>query len=100
MVRIISLGWLAIRLATPWIVRVFLVTVMSCLTALAGFWIGVPAAVDKIANEWLDRAVLAGFPTQWDRYLYWVLRVLAFLTIVFGWIVLSFITVFIVKRLF
>ena len=66
------MGWLAVRLATPWIMRVFFFTLMSCATALAGFWIGVPAAVDKIANEWLDRATRSGFPTQWDRYLYWV----------------------------
>ena len=100
MVRLTSLAWFIVRLATPWIIRVFMYTVWLSLTTVASFWIGIPNAVVQIADDWLDRAVRAGFPTQWDKQLYHVLRAVAFLTIVLGWIVLAFTTVFIVRIIF
>lgn len=92
--------WFAIRLATPWLLRVFMSAILLSLTAVASFWIGIPNAAGQIADNWLDRAVRAGWPTLWDRQLRRVFLVVAFMTIVLGWIVLSFITVFIVKRIF
>ena len=100
MVRLIQLAWFIARLATPWIVRAVAYTVWLCLLAIASFWVGIPNAVDQIANSWLDRAILAGFPTQWDRQLYYVLWTLAFQTIVLAWVVFSFTTVFIVRLIF
>ena len=92
--------WFAIRLATPWIVRMFMYTVWLSLTTVASFWNGIPNAAAQIADDWLGRAVDAGWPTLWDRQLRRVFLVVAFMTIVLGWIILSFITVFIVKRIF
>ncbi|MBE0649911.1 MAG: hypothetical protein IH595_03620 [Bacteroidales bacterium] len=69
-------------------------------TAIASLWVGVPQATNRIANEWIERAVAAGFPTIWDEKLYYTIRIVAFLTIVVGWVLLSFVTVWIVKWIF
>lgn len=100
MVRIMQLAWFTVRLATPWIVRVFTYTVWLILITVASFWVGIPNAVKEIADNWLDRAVHTGWPTQWDRQLYEILWGIAFLTIVAGWVVLAFTTVFIVRLIF
>jgi hypothetical protein len=88
------------RLATPWIWGAFVFTLSLVTTTAISIWVGVPTAVDRIANEWLDRAVIAGFPTQWDRQLYYILWALGLITVVAGWIILSFITVGIVHLIF
>lgn len=84
----------------PWIARFFVAMLSFMLTLLISFWGGVPARVDQMANEWLDRAYLGGFPTQWDRRLYWTFYCLAFVMLIVGWVILSFITVWIVQLIF
>jgi hypothetical protein len=68
--------------------------------AVISLWVGVPRAVDNIANEWLDRAIVTGFPTQYDRQLYYVLWTLGLLTVLVGWVIFSYITVGIVHLIF
>jgi hypothetical protein len=68
--------------------------------AVISLWIGVPTALNNIANEWLDRAVIAGFPTQWDRQLYYIFWCLGFVAVVIGWVLFSFITVWIFHLIF
>jgi hypothetical protein len=89
-----------LRWFLPWVGRIITFMISFVLTSVISFWSGVPAIVERIANEWLDRAVAAGFPTQWDRQLFFTFRFLAFAMILVGWISLSFITVWIVNLIF
>lgn|GEM_PF-6913285 len=89
-----------VRFFLPWIGRIIMFMAGFILTSVISFWGGVPAIIERIANEWLDRAVAAGFPTQWDRHLFFTFRFLAFTMILLGWITLSFITVWLVNLLF
>jgi hypothetical protein len=89
-----------LRWFIPWVGRIVMFMVGFILTSVVSFWSGVPAVVERIANEWLDRAVAARFPTQWDRHLFFTFRILAFSMILLGWVVLSFITVGIVNLIF
>jgi len=100
MVRLIQLIISVVRLATPWIIRAIVVAVELILTTLVSIWVGIPNAVEQIALDWQGRAIDAGFPRIWDRRLYLVLWWAAFLTVILGWILLSFMTVFIVNLLF
>jgi hypothetical protein len=86
----------AVRISTPWVLRVMWATIKFSLIALASIWSGIPSAADKIATEWQRRAIYAGYPTVWDRQIYFVFYVIALMTIFTGWVILSFITVFIV----
>ncbi len=88
------------RFFVPWTLRMIWGVILFIAAAVVTFWAGVPTRTERIANEWLDRAVKDGFPTQWDRQLYWTLRIWAWVTIIVGWIVLSYLTVTILRLLF
>ena len=94
--RLTQLTYRALRVVLPWIGRVILFMASFILMSVFAFWTGVPQTTERIANEWLDRAVAAGFPTVWDRRMYFTFRVVAFAMIVLGWVILSYITVWLV----
>ena len=98
--RIVALAGFISRTVFPVIGNVILFALRLIAMAVISLWIGVPNAVENIANEWLDRAVIAGFPTQWDKQLYYSLWFIGLVTIVIGWVIFSFITVWIVKLIF
>jgi hypothetical protein len=96
MVRIIRIIFTTIRLMTPWIVRGLMFTIRLVVLTVASLRIGFPQAADMIADEWLDRADAAGFPSRYANQLYNALWVTAMITIIAGWIVLSYMTVFLI----
>jgi hypothetical protein len=87
----------AVKQALPWVWKAFVFTLQLVILTVAAVWSGIPLSARKIANDWSNEAFFAGFPTQWDRQLYYVLLVLAYITILAGWVVLSFTTVWIVN---
>src|SRR5574341_200420 len=93
--RLTQLTYRAMRVVLPWVGRIILFMVSFILSSGLSCWGGVPQTTDRIANEWLDRAVAAGFPTVWDRRLYFTFRILAFAMIIVGWVILSYMTVWI-----
>lgn len=93
MVRIIKAIAIAVKFALPWILRAFFFTLWLMAGSVARLRVGVPNAVRLIADEWLDKAVKAGYPTRYDKHLYYVLCTIAFLTMLAGWIIASYITV-------
>lgn len=99
MVRVISNLWFGVRLAWPWVWGVLTATLWTVILTVASIGTGIPPAVRTISEEWLNRAIDAGFPTIWERQLRFVLRSLVVLTMLFGWIVLSYMTVFIVEAI-
>jgi hypothetical protein len=98
--RFLGRVWWVIWFVTPWLWRLVLAILMWLGTAFAAFWGNVPNATASIATDWRDRAVVAGFPTEWDSRLFFLFWVIAFGMIVIGWIVLSYITVFVVQWIF
>jgi hypothetical protein len=106
MVRIIGFMYImeqtakVIRFFAPWIARAFMFILGMIITSVISFWGNVPVTVRRVADEWLDRAVMSGFPTQWDKHLYYVLFVLALSMVIFGWIALSYLTVGLVNLIF
>lgn len=89
-----------LQMVIPWVFRSIGFTLNLMWTALSSLWVGVPQALNRIADEWIGRAIASGFPTIWDKKLYYTIKVMAFITIVVGWILLSFFTVWIVKWIF
>ena len=99
MVRLIQSAWFMLRLAWPGIRGVFTATLWTVILTVASIWSGIPPAVRTISEEWLQQAIRAGFPTIWESRLRFVLRSLVILTMLFGWVVMSFMTVFIVEAI-
>ena len=67
--------------------------------ALVSLWVGVPQAIDRLAETWWQRASSIGF-TVWDPRIDKLIRVIAFLAILAGWLLLAHLTVFIMKWMF
>lgn len=99
MVRLIQNIIFFVRLAWPGIRGVLTATLWTVILTVASTWSGIPPAVRTISEEWLRRAIEAGFPTIWENRLRFILRSLVILTMLFGWIVMSFMTVFIVRAI-
>jgi len=89
-----------IQLGTPWIAGAILFTLQLISTAVISLWVGVPTSVRRIADEWLDRAFSAGFPGNMMPQLYYAICTLAFLTILIGWILVAYLTVFFTRLIF
>jgi hypothetical protein len=108
MIRMILMliGWIIQRvffiavLTLPWVARILVYAVMLMFTAFGCLWHGFPRTVEIMANDWLGRAINAGFPLLWERYLYHGFSVIAVFTIAAGWIVIAFITICIVNWMF
>jgi hypothetical protein len=62
--------------------------------------VGVFKTVKKIADEWVTRAISAGVPPSWEKLIYSLSLVFAFLTLAAGWSALAFMAVFIVNQLY
>ena len=99
MVRVIQNTWFFVRLAWPGVRGVLSATLWTVILTLASIWSGIPPAVRTISEEWLKKAIDAGFPTIWENRLRFILRSLVIVTMIFGWIVMSFMTVFIVQAI-
>jgi len=100
MVRIARFILIGIRFIIPWVIRVVGFTARLVAMSVVSLWVGVPTAVRRIANQWVGNAVTAGFPTEYDSFLYRTLCVVAFLVILAGWIIGAFITVWLVHLIF
>ncbi len=94
--RALRTAWLFMA----WTARVCLAALEFLLTALFIFWQGVPQKARVIANDWLDHAYAAGVPTTHFPALYNIFCCAAFAMIVLGWVVLSYMTVFILRLVF
>ena len=97
------LAWwigLIFRFVVPIIFRAIFFTLHLALTAFLAVVSGIPAATTRIANHWLLQFVLAGGDGEFDTPLYYVLKVVAFLTILAGWVVLSYITTWLISMIF
>jgi len=62
---------------------------------VAAWWVGVPTATRRVADEWVKRIGYLGLSSQYDMWLYRVARFLALLTVLGGWVVAAYLTVLI-----
>ena len=93
MVHVVKLSLLGVRFMFPWVIRGAVFTLKMVLIAVASLWMGVPKACQRIADEWLDRAIRAGFPSLYATSLYKAVYTAAFLVIVASWVIFAFVTV-------
>ena len=89
-----------VLISMPWILKALIYVLLLVATAAGSLWAGVPYTINILATEWQVRAIKAGFPPKWERFLYYSFSIIAFLTIVAGWMILTFTAVFIMRSLF
>ncbi|OGD07669.1 hypothetical protein A2899_02905 [Candidatus Amesbacteria bacterium RIFCSPLOWO2_01_FULL_49_25] len=86
----------AIRLITPWVLRVIWYTITVLFETYRDWWLGVPKLVRRIADYWMEKAdVKSGY----SEYFYYAVCVASLFTIILGWIVVSYITVWTINFL-
>lgn len=100
MVRVMRAFFRAIRFIVPWVFRVIIAILETMAVAISSLLSGVPQSMRRIATEWQRRAFAAGFPTEFDRPLYYTLCVAAVLTFIVGWIALAYMTVGLLRLIF
>lgn len=100
MARLIRIAFTVLKMAAPIIAWVAINSIKAMLLALISLWKGVPDTCRAIANEWVAEAIKAGWPTVWERHLRNVLFVLALLFVFIGWILLAYLTVFLLAIVF
>ncbi len=95
--RAIALIRTFVRVAAPYIAWVARQSLwMTCLSLISLFQ-GFGKTSREISNDWTGTAIQRGMPMQFERALYIVCLVAAIAMNVIGWVLLSFLTTFIVR---
>lgn len=97
--RLINQIRLFLRWSLPYVWQVIGFGLGLVVSAFFTFWSGVPYNVDLMAREWRDRALMTNIPNQWDKELLFLLKIVGWVSVIVGWVILSYITVFLVQRL-
>lgn len=98
---LIAIFFQAARRILPLLFGVMLFVFKLMVTAAVSLIIGVPEATDKIAREQEIKAVESGrLPSAHAKKFYNLVRVIAVLVVIAGWICLSFTTVYIITIVF
>jgi len=90
----------AVRALLPWVLRVLGWAASAALAALATLWVGIPTATRRATNHWMRQAQQAGIPIQYQDPLYYVVMVAVGVALVLGWVMLAFVTVWLVGLIF
>lgn len=97
---LIAIFFQAARRILPLLLGVVVFVFKLMVTAAVSLIIGVPEATDRIAREQEMKAVESGrLPTAHAKKFYNLVRVIAVLVVIAGWICLSFTTVYLVLLL-
>lgn len=88
-----------VRIIAPWMWRFATYCLKLAATSLVATLKGFPPTIRAIANDWVDKAIRAGFPSLYARELYYLFCVVATAMLVAGWVILSHITVWLFWRI-
>ncbi len=93
-----TVGW-GIRFIVPLLVLAFHFIVGMCLNCVTGWWVGVPNACRRTAEEWVNRAAQRQIPSIYFRWIYGLVWLETFLVILAGWLILSHVTVWLLRMI-
>jgi hypothetical protein len=88
--QLISVLWHGLPIVFFFVVWVLGCTAKTSTVGIIAAVMGVPETAGKMADDWKNRSLKAGFPSLWDRQLRFCLEVLACATIFAGWSVTPF----------
>lgn len=80
------------RIVLPLLWRIARYLMMILVISIIALRVGLFTSAARIAQDWVGRFEKSGFPIQWDSMLYKTLAVLAFFTIIAGWVLISIIS--------
>ena len=90
-----------LRFIWPWALQFFFFSLNWMLKSIAAQFTGMPGAVHEIAQEWTLNALAHGhIPLQYEKYVRWVMKSIAWVMIIFGYILACHFVVWIFWRIF
>ena len=91
----------AIIFILPYIFRVLYYVLMLMLTSAVTILKGLPDKINQVAKHWQMEAVVRyKFPTQYERYLLYVNQIVATFTFVLGWVLIAYLTIWVLGLIF
>lgn len=87
--RLLGVLFSIMRALLPWVFRAVRFAGMLALLALAGFWTGIPNAIETIGEEWESRAYRSGISPTYLPFVNHCGQAFGALLILAGWIVLA-----------
>lgn len=88
------LGWIIPRLL--WVMgRLFFLS----LTSVTSLFVGVPLAVDRLANSWIEDATNRGLAWAYNPDIREGLKALAYTVLIMGWITTIALLIFVISLL-
>lgn len=100
MTSILGRALRGIGFVMPWLIRVAWTAIKTMVLSLVSLWRGIPASIQEIADEWVGNAAIAGFPTEYDRWLFIGAQAVAFMVIVIGWVLCALLIVWLLGLIF
>lgn len=70
---------------------------MLMITSVTSLFVGVPTAIERIADSWIEEATNAGLSMGYHQSLRTASTVVAYITLILGWLILASLTVFIIR---
>ena len=100
LVRLVGVGFVILRILLPILLRLTVQVLILEITCLVALLRGVPETVDIIAEDWQRRTHLEGMDSRLDLVIYQLYRVLAYVVLCIGWVLMAAITVAVVNLIF
>ena len=70
-----EINWTQYTLVSPLCEKHAKRAVILITTSLSSMWIGVPTAINRIADDWTERATTAGIPSEYESEIVFVATV-------------------------
>lgn len=101
MARIIGFVLRFVVKLTPWILKLVGNVLVIVLTTLQALFRGVLPQAEKMATYWTQEVIRNGdLPNIWAKQIYPVMYLFALLTMIVGWIITAYLTVWLVSLIF
>jgi hypothetical protein len=100
LVRLIGVAFVALRIVLPILAQMILQLLVLEVTAVSALLRGVPETVDIIAEDWQRRSHLEGMDSRLDNFIFQAFRVLAYVVLCIGWIIMAAMTMALVRIVF
>lgn len=93
LINIIFRGFVAIL---PHLLRMIWIVVEAMGAAFICLLVGIPETTDRLATMWTDQMIKDGLSEKHRRSAYVFFRAFSVLTVLVGWVCLSYVTVFVI----
>ena len=88
------------RMAIPWVIRILGWMANLAVISAVSIWVGVPQAVARITEGWVEDARKLGIPPEYEWLVFYPSTLIAIAALLLGWVIIAFITVIVVNLIF